>query len=313
MNTLENLEPSAKSSFKDLYALLKPRVMWLAVFTAAVGIIIAPTQDNIFLSFIILLCISIGAGAAGVLNMWWDKEIDNMMERTSGRPLPNEKISSDDAFVFGVSLSIFSVMFLGLVSNWLAAFLLGVTIFFYLVIYSIFLKKTTPQNIVIGGAAGAMPPLIGWVASTGTIATEPVLLFLFIFLWTPPHFWSLAIITKDDYAKASIPMFPVLYGVEKTRKSILLYTLVLTICSQSIAFTEIGGPLFFLLSNALNAVLLLSAVRLFSVKRKDGYERERKFFKFTILYLFLYFGLLVISNLLKILNTGISTNWPVLF
>ena len=313
MNTLENLEPSAKSSFKDLYALLKPRVMWLAVFTAAVGIIIAPTQDNIFLSFIILLCISIGAGAAGVLNMWWDKEIDNVMERTSGRPLPNEKISSDDAFVFGVSLSIFSVMFLGLVSNWLAAFLLGVTIFFYLVIYSIFLKKTTPQNIVIGGAAGAMPPLIGWVASTGTIATEPVLLFLFIFLWTPPHFWSLAIITKDDYAKASIPMFPVLYGVEKTRKSILLYTLVLTICSQSIAFTEIGGPLFFLLSNALNAVLLLSAVRLFSVKRKDGYERERKFFKFTILYLFLYFGLLVISNLLKILNTGISTNWPVLF
>ena len=313
MNTLENLESSAKSSFKDLYALLKPRVMWLAVFTAAVGIIIAPTQDNIFLSFIILLCISIGAGAAGVLNMWWDKEIDNVMERTSGRPLPNEKISSDDAFVFGVSLSIFSVMFLGLVSNWLAAFLLGVTIFFYLVIYSIFLKKTTPQNIVIGGAAGAMPPLIGWVASTGTIATEPVLLFLFIFLWTPPHFWSLAIITKDDYAKASIPMFPVLYGVEKTRKSILLYTLVLTICSQSIAFTEIGGPLFFLLSNALNVVLLLSAVRLFSVKRKDGYERERKFFKFTILYLFLYFGLLVISNLLKILNTGISTNWPVLF
>ena len=313
MNTLENLESSAKSSFKDLYALLKPRVMWLAVFTAAVGIIIAPTQDNIFLSFIILLCISIGAGAAGVLNMWWDKEIDNVMERTSGRPLPNEKISSDDAFVFGVSLSIFSVMFLGLVSNWLAAFLLGVTIFFYLVIYSIFLKKTTPQNIVIGGAAGAMPPLIGWVASTGTIATEPVLLFLFIFLWTPPHFWSLAIITKDDYAKASIPMFPVLYGVEKTRKSIFLYTLVLIVCSQSIAFTEIGGPLFFLLSNALNAVLLLSAVRLFSVKRKDGYERERKFFKFTILYLFLYFGLLVISNLLKILNTGISTNWPVLF
>ena len=313
MNTLENLESSAKSSFKDLYALLKPRVMWLAVFTAAVGIIIAPTQDNIFLSFIILLCISIGAGAAGVLNMWWDKEIDNVMERTSGRPLPNEKISSDDAFVFGVSLSIFSVMFLGLVSNWLAAFLLGVTIFFYLVIYSIFLKKTTPQNIVIGGAAGAMPPLIGWVASTGTITTEPVLLFLFIFLWTPPHFWSLAIITKDDYAKASIPMFPVLYGVEKTRKSILLYTLVLIICSQFIAFTEIGGPLFFLLSNALNAVLLLSAVRLFSVKRKDGYERERKFFKFTILYLFLYFGLLVISNLLKILNTGISTNWPVLF
>ena len=141
---------------------LKPRVMWLAVFTAAVGMIIAPMQNTFFISLVILLCISIGAGAAGVLNMWWDKELDHLMERTNGRPLPNNKISSDDAFVFGLSLSIFSVMFLGLVSNWLAAFLLALTIFFYLVIYSMFLKKATPQNIVIGGAAGAMPPLIGW-------------------------------------------------------------------------------------------------------------------------------------------------------
>ena len=313
MNTLENIEPIAKNSFKDLYALLKPRVMWLAVFTAAVGIIIAPNQNSLFLSLIILLCISIGAGAAGVLNMWWDKEIDNVMERTSSRPLPNEKISSDDAFVFGISLSLFSVMFLGLVSNWLASFLLGTTIFFYLVIYSIFLKKTTPQNIVIGGAAGAMPPLIGWVASTGTISAEPVLLFLFIFFWTPPHFWSLAIITKDDYAKASIPMFPVLYGVEKTRKSILLYTVILIVCSQLVAFTEIGGPFFFLLSNVLNAVLLLSAIGLVSLQENDEYERERRFFKFTILYLFLYFGILVINNFFKVLNTGISINWPVLF
>ena len=287
--------------------------MWLAVFTAAAGIIIAPNQNSLFLSLIILLCISIGAGAAGVLNMWWDKEIDNVMERTSSRPLPNEKISSDDAFVFGISLSLFSVMFLGLVSNWLASFLLGTTIFFYLVIYSIFLKKTTPQNIVIGGAAGAMPPLIGWVASTGTISAEPVLLFLFIFFWTPPHFWSLAIITKDDYAKASIPMFPVLYGVEKTRKSILLYTVILIVCSQLVAFTEIGGPFFFLLSNVLNAVLLLSAIGLVSLQENDEYERERRFFKFTILYLFLYFGILVINNFFKVLNTGISINWPVLF
>ena len=219
--------------------------MWLAVFTAAVGIIIAPVQYNLFLSLIVLICISIGAGAAGVLNMWWDRELDNMMERTNSRPLPSEKISSDDAFVFGLSLSIFSVMFLGLVSNWLAAFLLALTIFFYLVIYSMFLKKATPQNIVIGGAAGAMPPLIGWVATTGTVSIEPLLLFLFIFLWTPPHFWSLAIITKDDYARASIPMFPVLYGVEKTRRSILHYTVILIICSQVISFSEIGGPLFF--------------------------------------------------------------------
>ena len=287
--------------------------MWLAVFTAAVGVVIAPNQNSLFLSLIILLCIAIGAGAAGALNMWWDKEIDNLMERTSGRPLPSEKISSDDAFVFGASLSMFSVMFLGLVSNWLAAFLLGLTIFFYLVIYSVFLKKTTPQNIVIGGAAGAMPPLIGWVATTGTISAEPLLLFLFIFLWTPPHFWSLAIITKDDYAKASIPMFPVLYGVGKTRKSILFYSVILVICSQIISFTEVGGPLFFLLSNVLNVVLLLFAVRLFSLHKNDGYERERRFFKFTILYLFLYFGFLVINNFLNTLGADIPINWPTLF
>tara|TARA_A100000164_G_scaffold270693_1_gene242645 strand:+ start:56 stop:997 length:942 start_codon:yes stop_codon:yes gene_type:complete len=313
LNTLESPEATPTGSFRDLYDLLKPRVMWLAVFTAAVGVVIAPTQDNLFLSLIILLCISLGAGAAGVLNMWWDKEIDNVMERTSGRPLPNEKISSDDALVFGLSLSMFSVMFLGLVSNWLAAFLLGLTIFFYLVIYSVFLKKTTPQNIVIGGAAGAMPPLIGWVASTGTLSVEPCLLFLFIFLWTPPHFWSLAIITKEDYARASIPMYPVLYGVEKTRKSIFIYTIILISCSQLIAFTEIGGPLFFLLSNALNVGLFLSAVKLVRPHENQGYEKERRFFKFTILYLFLYFGFLVLSSFVKTLKTGVLINWPVLF
>jgi protoheme IX farnesyltransferase len=312
LSTLESIEAKGTGSFKDLYLLLKPRVMWLAVFTAAVGIIIAPVQNNLFLSLIVLICISIGAGAAGVLNMWWDRELDNMMERTNSRPLPSEKISSDDAFVFGLSLSIFSIMFLGLVSNWLAAFLLALTIFFYLVIYSMFLKKATPQNIVIGGAAGAMPPLIGWVATTGSISNEPLLLFLFIFLWTPPHFWSLAIITKDDYAKASIPMFPVLYGVEKTRRSILHYTVILIICSQVISFSEIGGPVFFLLSNVLNALLLLSAVNLVRFNENNGYEREKRFFKFTILYLFLYFGFLVISRAFETLEYGMSLAWPVL-
>ena len=312
MSTLERIDVKGTGSFEDLYMLLKPRVMWLAVFTAAVGMIIAPMQNTFFISIIVLLCISIGAGAAGVLNMWWDRELDNMMERTNSRPLPNEKISSDDAFVFGLSLSIFSVMFLGLVSNWLAAFLLALTIFFYLVIYSMFLKKATPQNIVIGGAAGAMPPLIGWVATTGTVSIEPLLLFLFIFLWTPPHFWSLAIITKDDYAKASIPMFPVLYGVEKTRRSILHYTVILIICSQIISFSEIGGPVFFLLSNVLNALLLLSAVNLVRFNENNGYERERRFFKFTILYLFLYFGSLVIGRAFENLEYGMSLAWPVL-
>ena len=313
MSTLESIDEKETGSFKDLYLLLKPRVMWLAVFTAAVGIIIAPIQNNLFLSLIVLICISIGAGAAGVLNMWWDRELDNMMERTNSRPLPSEKISSDDAFVFGLSLSIFSIMFLGLVSNWLAAFLLALTIFFYLVIYSMFLKKATPQNIVIGGAAGAMPPLIGWVATTGSISSEPLLLFLFIFLWTPPHFWSLAIITKDDYAKASIPMFPVLYGVEKTRRSILHYTLILIISSQVISFSNIGGPVFFLSSNFLNAVLLLLAVRLVRLNENNSYEREKRFFKFTILYLFLYFGFLVINRSVETLEPAMSLAWPILF
>ena len=313
MNTLGNVEPIVKSSLKDLYALLKPRVMWLAVFTAAVGIMIAPNQNSLFLSLIILLCISIGAGAAGVLNMWWDKEIDNVMERTSGRPLPNEKISSDDAFVFGISLSIFSVMFLGLVSNWIAAFLLALTIFFYLVVYSVYLKKSTPQNIVIGGASGAMPPSIGWVANTGTFSIEPILLFLFIFFWTPPHFWSLAIITKNDYANAKIPMFPVLYGVKETKKWILYYTIVLIFCSQIISFSEIGGLEFFLLSNLLNATLLVSAVRLTRFPTNEGFQRERRFFKFTIVYLFMYFGLVIIVSAIKKLGLNLSMSWPTLF
>ncbi len=313
MNTLESVEVTGRGSFRDLYVLLKPRVMWLAVFTAAVGMFIAPYQNSLFISFIILLCISIGAGAAGVLNMWWDKELDNKMERTSGRPLPNDKISSDDAFVFGLSLSIFSVMFLGLVSNWIAAFLLASTIFFYLVVYSVYLKKLTPQNIVIGGASGAMPPLIGWVANTGAFSIEPILLFLFIFFWTPPHFWSLAIITKNDYANAKIPMFPVLYGVGETKKWILYYTILLIFCSQLISFSNIGGLEFFLLSNLLNATLLVSAVRLTRFPTNEDFQRERRFFKYTIVYLFMYFGILIIASVVKKLGLNASFAWPVLF
>ena len=313
MNTLESIEVKGNGSFRDLYVLLKPRVMWLAVFTAAVGMFIAPDQNGLFMSFIILLCISIGAGAAGVLNMWWDKELDHKMERTSDRPLPSDKISSDDAFVFGIGLSIFSIMFLGLISNWIAASLLALTIFFYLVIYSVYLKKSTPQNIVIGGASGAMPPLIGWVANTGTFSIEPILLFLFIFFWTPPHFWSLAIITKNDYANAKIPMFPVLYGVKETKKWILYYTIVLIFCSQIISFSEIGGLEFFLLSNLLNATLLVSALRLTRFPTNEGFQRERRFFKFTIVYLFMYFGIVIIVSAIKKLGLNISISWPVLF
>ena len=231
--------------------------------------------------------------------MWWDQEADKLMSRTSSRPLPSGIISPDDAFVFGMSLAIFSVMFLGLVSNWLSAFLLAFTIFFYVVIYSIVLKKRTPQNIVIGGAAGAMPPVIGWTVVTGSIAIEPIFLFALIFFWTPPHFWALSVAMKDDYQKASIPMFPVVYGIQKTRRKIFQYTFVVLFISQLIAFSSVGGTLFFVGSNLLNAYLIFLSFKVAKKKLTDNWVLELKFFKYTILYLFLFFGLLIVQNLVR--------------
>ena len=196
---------------KNFFSLLKPRVMSLSIFTSLVGIMIAPGFIFNLEVLMILFAISLGSGASGALNMWYERDLDKLMERTKDRVLPLGKIKANHALIFGLFLSILSVGILYFFSNILAASILALTIFFYIFVYTVWLKKRTPQNIVIGGAAGAMPPLIGWVASTGTVSNEPLLLFLFIFLWTPPHFWSLAIITKDDYAKASIPMFPVLY------------------------------------------------------------------------------------------------------
>ena len=309
MNTLGNVEPIVKSSFKDLYALLKPRVMWLAVFTAAVGIMIAPQQNSLFLSLIILLCISIGAGAAGALNMWWDKEIDNMMVRTSGRPLPSEKISSDDAFVFGASLSMFSVMFLGLVSNWLAAFLLAFTIFFYVIVYTIWLKRATPQNIVIGGAAGAFPPIIGWAVVTGNIGFESILMFALIFVWTPPHFWSLALFMKNDYDSAKVPMLTVTNGRRSTRNHIFIYSLILAFVALSIGLSSLSGPIYLLVALVLNIQLVVSAFKLWIRSENDSVDDnsyvERKFFKFSLLYLFFHFGAIMVETKTNIAWPGI--------
>jgi len=306
-----NIE-TRSNSFRELYHLLKPRVMWLAVFTAGVGMILAPAHVNVFFGLISILCISIGAGAAGALNMWWDQEVDRLMKRTNSRPLPAGKISSDDAFVFGISLSIFSVMFLGLVSNWFAASLLAFTIFFYVVIYSIVLKKRTPQNIVIGGSAGAMPPVIGWIAVTGNFAIEPFLLFLIIFFWTPPHFWALAVIMRDDYKRARIPMFPVIHGVQNTRKKIFQYTLMVLVTSQFIALSSVGGLFFFLISNGLNAYLLYLSAKILRKKSHNDWEEERRFFKFTIIYLFIFFGALIVQNIIGMYVSN-HFNWPVLF
>ncbi len=282
----------------ELYHLLKPRVMWLAVYTAAVGMFLAPGETNLFFCIVSIICISVGAGAAGALNMWWDQEVDKLMARTSNRPLPSGNISPDDAFVYGMSLSIFSVMFLGLVANWLSAFLLAFTIFFYVIIYSMLLKKRTVQNIVIGGAAGAMPPVIGWLAVTGNFSLEPILLFAVIFFWTPPHFWALCVVMKDDYKKAKIPMFPVVYGIQETRTKIFQYTFLILAFSQLVALSSVGGLFFFIISNILNACLLYLSFKIFRKKSMNDWNLELKFFKFTIIYLFLFFGALVIQKVI---------------
>ena len=211
----------------DYLALMKPRVMSLVVFTALVGLVVAPGHLHPVLAFSALLCIAVGAGAAGALNMWYDADIDAVMTRTAGRPIPAGRVQPGEALAFGVTLAGFSVVFLGLMINWLAAGLLAFTIFFYVVVYTMWLKRSTPQNIVIGGAAGAFPPMIGWAAATGGIGLESILLFLIIFFWTPPHFWALSLCRADEYARAGVPMLPVVAGAAETRRQILLYSLVL--------------------------------------------------------------------------------------
>src|SRR6188474_3462325 len=219
-------EPSL-ATVGDYFALMKPRVMSLVVFTALVGLAVAPGSLHPVTAFTALLCIAVGAGAAGALNMWYDADVDALMTRTSRRPVPMGRVQPGEALAFGLTLAGFAVVTLGLLVNWLAGCLLAFTIFFYVAVYTIWLKRSTPQNIVIGGAAGAFPPMIGWAATTGSLSFEPVLLFLIIFFWTPPHFWALALYRTDDYARAGIPMLPVVSGDASTRLQIMLYTLIL--------------------------------------------------------------------------------------
>ena len=224
--TLTRVEPSI-AGVGDYIELMKPRVMSLVVFTALVGLLIAPGHVHPMVGFTALLCIAVGAGAAGALNMWYDADIDARMTRTAARPIPAGRVAPGEALAFGLTLAVGSVVVLGLLINVIAAALLAVTIAFYVVVYTMWLKRRTPQNIVIGGAAGALPPLIGWVAATGSIAVEPVLLFAIIFFWTPPHFWALSLYRTEDYVRAGIPMLPVVAGARETRRQILLYTLLL--------------------------------------------------------------------------------------
>jgi protoheme IX farnesyltransferase len=287
-------EPSL-ASVSDYLALLKPRVMSLVIFTALVGLAVAPGHVHPLIGFTALLCIAVGAGAAGALNMWYDADIDAVMARTARRPVPMGRIKPGEAFAFGMTLAGFAVVTLGLLVNVIAAALLAFTIFFYVVIYTIWLKRWTPQNIVIGGAAGAFPPMIGWAAVTGSLSPEPVLLFMIIFFWTPPHFWALALVRTDDYARAGIPMLPVVAGEMSTRRQILAHTLVLVPLGVAPWLLGYAGALYGLTACASGAAMLVLAWQVFR-ERRPADRASKNLFAFSILYLFLLFAVLLIER-----------------
>ena len=287
----------------DYFALLKPRVMQLVVFTALVGMLAAPNGVHPVVGFASILFVAIGAGASGALNMWWDADIDAVMKRTAKRPIPAGKVEPREALYLGVALSGLAVMMLALAANLLAAAMLAFTIFFYVVVYSMWLKRLTPQNIVIGGAAGAFPPVIGWIVATGSFSVEAWLMFALIFMWTPPHFWALALFMRSDYDDAKVPMLTVTHGRPATRRHILIYTVLLVILAVGTGFTAIGGYVYLTFAVVLNALFLLGAYRIWQRDEvdaeKDDYREERKFFRLSLYYLFLHFGAILIEASLR--------------
>lgn len=290
------------ASVGDYVTLLKPRVMSLVVFTAFVGMMTAPGDVHPMIAFTALLCIAIGAGAAGALNMWYDADIDAAMIRTARRPVPAGRILPVEALTFGLILSAISVGVLGLLVNWLAAALLAFTIFFYIVIYTMWLKRSTPQSIVIGGAAGAFPPIIGWAAATGGIGPESMILFLIIFFWTPPHFWALSLYRIEDFARAGVPTLPVVAGAEKARRQIVLYTLVLAPTGVAPWMLGYSGMFYGVVSLVGGALMLALAFRVKARTEGNAAEQAaRHLFAFSILYLFLLFAVLLVED-----NLGVT-------
>ena len=279
----------------DYLALLKPRVMSLVVFTALVGLYLAPIALHPFLAFVAILCIAVGAGASVAINMWYDRDIDAIMTRTKDRPVAAGRIAPGDALGFGVLLAVGSVALMGIAVNWLAAALLALTIAFYIFVYTAWLKRRTPQNIVIGGASGAFPPLIGWAAATGDVGVAPLSLFLLIFMWTPPHFWALALYRAGDYAKAGVPMLPVVAGDGATRRQILIYTLLLVPVALAPAFIGLSGPVYGAAAAALSALFFAHGWRVFRDRRDVVAKRM---FAFSIVYLFGLFAMLVVDKAL---------------
>jgi heme o synthase len=287
----------SEASVGDYLALMKPRVMSLVVFTALVGLVVAPAHIHPVIGFTALLCIAIGAGAAGALNMWFDADVDAVMSRTARRPIPSGRVAPGEALAFGLTLATGSVVVLGLLVDWLAALLLAFTIFFYIVIYTMWLKRLTPQNIVIGGAAGAFPPMIGWAAATGSIGIEPVLLFLLVFFWTPPHFWALSLNRTDDYARARIPMLPVVAGAEETRRQILLYSLSLVPIGAAPWFMGYADAIYGVTALIAGGLMVALAWRLWAEGSGiRAAQFAKRLFGFSILYLFVLFAVLLIEG-----------------
>jgi protoheme IX farnesyltransferase len=284
----------------DYFSLLKPRVMSLVLFTALAGLIAAPGSVHPLTALTALLCIALGAGAAGALNMAYDADIDTVMTRTMGRPIPRGAITAGDAYAFGIVLAVASVTIMGLLVNYVAAALLALTICFYYFIYTAWLKRRTPQNIVIGGFAGSLPPAIGWAAVTGSLAVAPLVLVGIIFLWTPPHFWALSLYRTEDYARARIPMLPVVAGKLETRRQILLYTVVLVIAGLLPAALGFAGPLYFVASAGLGLWFLVESIAVRFERDEVREPHARKLFGISILYLFVLFAALIAESLMGI-------------
>ena len=288
------------ADWRDFLALTKPRVMSLVVFTGLCGLIAAPVSINPILGFTAVLCIALGAGAAGALNQWYESDIDALMKRTEDRPLPAGRMDRQSALHFGVGLSFFSVLLLYLATNWVASAILAVSILFYVLVYTVWLKRRTPQNIVIGGAAGAFPPVIGWAAATGDVSLLPILLFSLVFLWTPPHFWALALFMKTDYAKAGVPMLPVVAGERNTRIQILLYTLPMVAVAVLPWVFHLAGSIYGIFTTGASLLFAMLSIRV-ALRQSaigDVMKPEKQLFAFSIIYLFGVFGALAVDRII---------------
>ncbi len=291
--------PAGEAAVADFIALLKPRVMSLVVFTGFAGLVAAPGNLHPLLAAIAILCIAVGAGAAGAINMWYDRDIDALMSRTSERSLPAGRMEPSEALAFGVVLAIASVLTMALAVNFVAAALLALTIVFYVFVYTVWLKRRTPQNIVIGGAAGAFPPMIGWAAVTGDVSLASISLFMIIFMWTPPHFWALSLFRTGEYARAGVPMLPVVAGVRETKRQILIYTALLVPVAVAPSFLGVTGITYALVVLALGLVFMAGAIALW---RDAGEAAAKRLFGYSIIYLFLVFTLIMIDRAVAVVS-----------